>query len=203
MNKSNISLVTLAVSLLIGGNVLAASLSKADYKIGRDKIAFDYKSAQIGCDALSGNANDICVADAKGKKSVSLAELELSYKPTVKNEAEVRMAKADANYAVAIQRCDDLAGNPKDVCVKEAKAAKVSGNADAKAHLKNQQAVTTANEKTADANIKANAQMTTAQQEAATDKKDARYSVAKEKCDTFAGAVKDNCLAQIKTSFGK
>jgi uncharacterized protein with WD repeat len=203
MNKSNISLITLAISLLVGGNVLAASLSKADYKIGRDKIAFDYKSAKIGCDALSGNANDICVADAKGKKSVSLAELEFNYKPTVKHESEIRVAKAEANYDVAIQRCDDMAGNTKDICVKEAKAAKVSGKADAKAHLKNQQAASTANETISDANAKANAQMTSAQKEAATDKNDAQYKVAKEKCDAFSGAVKDNCLTQIKPSYGK
>ena len=42
------------------------------------------------------------------------------------------MAKAETTYAVAKERCDDLSGNPKDVCVKEAKAAEVKAKADAK-----------------------------------------------------------------------
>ena len=33
------------------------------------------------------------------------------------------MKKAEAEYEVAKERCDDLAGNAKDVCVKDAKAA--------------------------------------------------------------------------------
>ena len=35
------------------------------------------------------------------------------------------------------------------------------------------------------------------------DKTDAQYAVAKEKCDTFAGAAKDNCLMQARAQFGK
>jgi hypothetical protein len=37
------------------------------------------------------------------------------------------MAKVDADYAVAKEKCDDFSGNAKDVCVKEAKAAQVKG----------------------------------------------------------------------------
>jgi hypothetical protein len=36
----------------------------------------------------------------------------------------VESAKADAQYAVAKEKCDDLSGEQKDACVKEAKAAK-------------------------------------------------------------------------------
>ena len=32
---------------------------------------------------------------------------------------------------------------------------------------------------------------------------DAQYAVAKEKCDSFSGAAKDNCLSQAKAQFGK
>ena len=34
-------------------------------------------------------------------------------------------AKADATYNVAKEKCDDKAGNAKDVCVQEAKAIEV------------------------------------------------------------------------------
>jgi hypothetical protein len=44
-----------------------------------------------------------------------------SGKAADRNHVMVTQAKAD--YLVAKERCDDLAGNAKDVCVKEAKAA--------------------------------------------------------------------------------
>ena len=40
--------------------------------------------------------------------------------------------KADAEYDVAKEKCDDLAGNAKDVCVKDAKAAREKAKTSAK-----------------------------------------------------------------------
>ena len=37
---------------------------------------------------------------------------------------------------MAKQKCDDLSGNPKDVCVKEAKAARTTAKADATVQMK-------------------------------------------------------------------
>ena len=47
-----------------------------------------------------------------GKQKVADAELEAAYKPGAKNTYEVSVAKADANYAVANERCDDKDGTP-------------------------------------------------------------------------------------------
>ena len=46
-------------------------------------------------------------------------------------------AAAAADYKVARARCDSITGNPKDVCVAEAKAARVRAEADATAQYKN------------------------------------------------------------------
>ena len=112
---------------------MAQGMAKADYQAGKGAITAEYKSARAACNSFSGNANDICVLEAKGKERVALAELEASYKPGAKTKYDARVAKAEADYSVAKERCDDLAGNPKDVCVKEAKAAQISAKADAKA----------------------------------------------------------------------
>jgi hypothetical protein len=54
----------------------------------------------------------VCVAEAKGKKSVAQTELEANYKPSVKaSRYDANVAKADSNYSVAIEKCDDKAGN--------------------------------------------------------------------------------------------
>lgn len=46
-------------------------------------------------------------------------------------------AQAARDYALARTRCDSLTGNPKDVCVAEARAARVFLEANATAHYKN------------------------------------------------------------------
>jgi hypothetical protein len=203
MNNSNIKLLAVTIALAFSAGAMAQNVTKAGYKAGKERISAEYKTAKASCDSLAGNAKDICAAEAKGRDKVALADLEASYKPTEKNHYEVRVAKAEAAYGVAIQKCDDLSGTPKDVCVKEAKAAQVTAKADAKAHLKITDAETTANETSADAQSKANEKTSEARQDARVDKVDAQYTVAKEKCNTFAGNAKDSCLAQVKTRFGK
>ena len=59
------------------------------------------------------------------KEAKAKAEAEAAYANTPKARESARVAHAQASYDVAIEKCDDLAGNTKDVCVKEAKAALV------------------------------------------------------------------------------
>jgi hypothetical protein len=202
MNKFTINSNTLALGFALSAvaslgfafsnGALAESLSKNDYKAGKENIAVEYKLAKANCAPLAGNPKDICLAEAKGKERVGLAELEASYKPSAKSHYEALVAKAEATYAVANEKCDDLAGNVKDVCVKEAKAAETTAKADAKAQLKTSAAKTTAKEKAKDA-----------RKDATADKLDAQYKVAKEKCDDMAGNVKDACLNDAKAKYEK
>lgn len=203
MKKSNLSAIVIAISLVFSASAMAQGISKDEFKSDKDKISADYKAAKAACASLSSNAKDICIVDAKGKEKVSKAELDERYKPSVKAQYEVRVAKAEAAYALEKEKCDDLAGNPKDVCVKEAKAAEVAAKADAKVQMKSTDANATAKEKTGEARAKAATQTTDARNDAATDKQDAQYKVEKEKCDSLAGAAKDTCLAQAKTRFNK
>ena len=134
MRKLNIRAVAAAIALAFSAGALAAqAMSKDEYKAGRDKIAAEYKSAQTTCNSLAANAKDICMAEAKGKQKVARAELEASNKPGNKTRYAVSVAKAQADYAVAKEKCDDKAGNDKAACVKEAKAAEARAKADAKA----------------------------------------------------------------------
>ncbi|MES2877841.1 MAG: hypothetical protein V4713_05410 [Pseudomonadota bacterium] len=205
MNKSNkkFSAIALAAGLVFSAGVMAQSMTKNDYKNNKATISADYTSAKTACASFSGNAKDICVLEAKGKEKIAKAELEASYKPTVKTHYNARVAKAEADYAVSKERCDDLAGNPKDVCIKEAKAALTTATANAKLQMKTTDANEKANETTTDANNKANTKVAEARTDATTEKRDAQYKVAAEKCDAFAASAKDNCLAQAKTKYSK
>lgn len=203
MNKLNSSAIALALGVAFSAGAMAQAMSKHDYQAGKDNIAAAYKAGKAGCASLSGNANDICIAETKGREQIAIAELDAGYKPARKARYQVRVAKAEAGHAVAIERCDDLAGNAKDICVKEAKAAQTIAKAEAKAQLKTSDANDTANEKSADARSEADSKAADARKDAAADTLDAQYGVAKEKCDTYAGTAKDHCLNQAKLNFGK
>ena len=45
--------------------------------------------------------------------------------------SKARIARTEADYAVAKERCDDQAGDAKEVCLKEAKAAEAAAKANA------------------------------------------------------------------------
>ena len=166
--------------------------SKSNYDQAVKDADAQYKVAKQTCSSLSGNAKDICLAEAKGKNSVAKADAEAAYKNTAKARENARVVHAQAIYNVAVEKCDDLAGNPKDVCVKEAKAELVKGKSNAKvdrvASDTNRDAATTQ----ADARKDANA-----------DKREAEYKVAIEKCDALAGAAKDACVRSAKVQYGK
>ena len=119
--KTAIALMTLTVSCVCAGNALA--LTKDEYKTQKDRIEGDYKVSRDKCASLKANAKDICVAEAKGVEKTAKAELEAQYKPSPRNEQKVKDAKADAAYDVAKEKCDDLSGNAKDTCVKDARLA--------------------------------------------------------------------------------
>ena len=141
MNKLNISAIAAAIALAFSAGAMAAQgMSKDEYKAGKDKIAADYKSAIADCGSLSPNAKDVCMAEAKGKQKVAKAELAASNKPSDRTRHAVSIAKAEADYAVAKQKCGDKSGNDKKVCVKEAKAAETQAKADAKAQMQTSEA---------------------------------------------------------------
>ena len=130
----------LLIALLASSGIaLAGTASAADkgmtrdqYKAEKDKIDAEYKASMERCDSQTGNAKDICKAEAKGKQKAAKADVEAQHKGTAKARADARIAHADADYDVAKEKCDELTGNKKDVCMKDAKAAHAKAKADAK-----------------------------------------------------------------------
>ena len=181
-----------AAGLCLAGGVSAQTMNKDARDQAIKNAEAQYKTDKAACDGLKGNAKDICTEEAKGKEKVAKAEANAAYENTPKARENARLARADAIYEVAKEKCDDLAGNAKDVCVKEAKANFVKAKADAKVDRVATDAKQDAQQKTA-----------SAQREAAEDKNQANYKVAIEKCDSLAGAAKDACVRDAKAKFGK
>src|SRR4026207_2424404 len=121
-----------AAGLAFGQAAFGADrMSKEAYSAEKDKIDAEYKAEVERCDSQTGNAKDICKAQAKGKQKSAKADAEAQYRGTAKAQANARIAHADADYDVAKEKCDELTGNKKDVCMKDAKAAHTKAKADA------------------------------------------------------------------------
>jgi hypothetical protein len=203
MKKLTMNLMALALGVAFSSGAMAQAVTKEDYKAREQKIAAEYTTAKKTCDSLKDNKRDICLAEAKGNDSVARAELEALNKPSAKARHNVLVTKADAEYAVTKEHCDDLTENAKAVCLKEAKAKETSAKANADVQLKTVNANAEASTKTTDANNAAKATASDARKDAVEDKTAAQYEVEKTKCDAWTGSAKDTCLKQAKEHFGK
>ena len=159
----------------------AADLSRTDYRVAKTQIDDDYKVEKIACTALMSNARDVCIEEAKGREKNARAELEYRYTGSMHDMDKIAVVKAEAAYAVAKEKCDDFAGNDKDVCVKAARATEVGARADAKTAVQIREAKLDNTDK----------------------KRDADFNVAVERCDALAGAAKTSCVVEAKSRFYK
>ncbi len=193
MKKHARTLIAAVAAGLLATSAMA--LTDTEYKAAKDRISAEYKTSKQQCDTLKGNAKDVCVKEAKGKEDVAKAELDAQHKPSDKANRKVAEARADAAYDVAKEKCDDLKGNDKDVCVKDAKAAHVKAKEDAKVAAV--QAAPNDNPAAKAADV------AEARKEAATEKNDANYKAAKERCDALSGDAKSKCVDDMKRMYGK
>jgi hypothetical protein len=171
---------------------LAAPISKDAYDTAVKNAETQYKADKDACSSRGGNAKDMCLAEASAREKVAKADAEAEYKNTPKAREDARAARAEATYSVDKQKCDDLSGNAKDVCVKEANARMVRAKADAKVETV-----------AADTRDDATAKQAEARRKAEQDKRDADYKVAVEKCDSLSGAAKNTCVEDAKLRYGK
>jgi hypothetical protein len=175
------ALLALAVTLCCGAAQAANNFSKSVYNGAKDDIKATYKADRETCSKQSGNAKDICVEQAKGYEKIALARLEYNYTGTPKDEMKLHEAVYEARYDVAKEKCDDLAGDAKGLCEREAKTARDKAKADTKANKKITDAAIDAEE----ARMKAD------------------YKLASAKCDTLAGEAKDVCVASAKARYNE
>jgi hypothetical protein len=130
MKKPLLAVVLCATCFAMSG---ANALTQNEYKVAKEKIEADYKVDKAKCDTLKDNAKDVCMQEAKGHEKVAKAELEQQYKPSAAHARKVAVEKADMNYEVAKEKCDDQSGDAKSACVNQAKADHEKAKAQIKA----------------------------------------------------------------------
>lgn len=182
MKKIIIGLLFASANLgLVSTAIGATNEARATYQAEKQRASADYKAAREKCKTLSGNPKDVCVEEAKAAEKKSKADAEAKYKNTDKERMKARKVAADADYDVAKAKCDAKAGNEKDVCLQEAKAAQTKAKSEAEMKK----------------------DVGEARSEAREEKSDANYKVAIEKCDSLSGPAKDACVASAQSKYGK
>ncbi|WPL18167.1 hypothetical protein Thiowin_03226 [Thiorhodovibrio winogradskyi] len=203
MRNLNTTAIAVAIGLVFSAGAMAQSLSRSDYEAEEARIADAYKSDKAECNSQSGNKKDICIAEAKGNEKIAKAELEARAEPSAKNDYNVLIAMADADYRVSKEKCNDQEANARDVCIKEAKAAETRAKAEAEVRMKTWKADKSAEETSAEASMQAKEDGIDARQDAAREIIDADYAVAIEKCDAMDGDVKARCVDAAKAKFNQ
>lgn len=91
-------------------NKVLTTKAKADYEVAKEK-----------CDDKSGNDKDVCIKEAKAVETKALADAKLG-KQIGEARKDAVEDKRDAEYKVAVEKCDAMSGDAKSSCISGAKA---------------------------------------------------------------------------------
>jgi hypothetical protein len=85
------------------------------------KAETNYAVAMKRCDDKSRNAKPVCLKEAKAVEVKALADARMA-KEIGEARTDAANAKRDADYTVAVEKCDAIAGDAKAGCLQAAKA---------------------------------------------------------------------------------
>jgi hypothetical protein len=89
-------------------------------KVLEAKAKSAYAVAKEKCDDQKGNAKDVCVKEAKAIEVKALADAKMG-KEIGEAKKEASEDKRDADYKVAVEKCDAMTGDAKASCIAAAK----------------------------------------------------------------------------------
>ncbi|WP_145891082.1 hypothetical protein [Caenimonas sedimenti] len=166
-------------------------MSKDAHRAQGKSIEAHYDAAQARCKPLKHNAKEVCLVKARGARDVAMAELEMQYRPTAKNDERLRVTRAEAAHALAREMCEPLDGNAKDVCRKDAKAVLAQAKAEAKLQT------------AAVEDSLRSTRVVEERTEAEDRQRAALFAAARERCDALAGEQRADCMINANKRFGK
>ena len=183
--------IAILAAAFVGVAAHATPMSREAYKAQEVRIEAEYDAAQARCKPLKGNARDVCNEQVRGARDIQQAELALQYKPTADNDEKLRVAKAEAIYAVSLQKCKPLDGNAREICRKDAKAVYAGAKAEAKL-----QKDVVAQQMRSDGIVRDR-----------TDREDkiaeTQFNAARERCEMLPAEGRDVCMQDARRRFGK
>ena len=95
--------------------------AKDQSKVAVAKAESTYAVAKEKCDDQSGNEKDVCVKAAKAIEVRSLADSKMGTKIS-EARTDATQSKVDADYKLAAEKCESMAGDAKAACITSAKS---------------------------------------------------------------------------------
>ncbi|HEU4458083.1 MAG TPA: hypothetical protein VFR90_03070 [Methylibium sp.] len=90
-------------------------------KLAEIRAKATYEVAEERCDDRSGNAKDVCVAEAKAVLARAQADIKLAAESgKLRNEAA--KTRDEAGYKAEAEKCDSLSGDARSACMTSARA---------------------------------------------------------------------------------
>jgi hypothetical protein len=112
-----------AARVRVEGDATAAykNTLKAHTQARIDIAEAEYEVGKARCGNKAGNDKDVCIKLAKATRVAAIADAKAD-KKAIDARAEAADAKRDAEYKLALQRCDAAGGATRQACVTQAKA---------------------------------------------------------------------------------
>jgi hypothetical protein len=128
MKNLNIRVMALAVGLAYSVCAMAEdtsseSMSKEQYESLENNLRAEYRLTKVQCHSLSLFASYLCILKARNKKDIAITELDANYKSSTKAHYNTCIAKPDADYDVAREKCEGLTGTSMDAYRSDAKVS--------------------------------------------------------------------------------
>jgi len=201
------ALLATAAGASFAAPTFALNHDPASYRNATQKASTDYNAAVQKCDGMKDNNKDICMAEAKLARNKAEATALAKYSTSPAARQKARASLADAEYALAKERCDDKSGADKDECMSNAKSVHTAALADAKADRgSNAGASTSASgtsatgtSSTSTSGASSTGATAAGGLVAGTDTRDPAKAAAVDKC-AQAGDSKTGCLIETKPS---
>lgn len=119
---------TISSRLLLAGLLAAATavhaesgrLSDAERDAMQQRIEATAKSDREACEPLHGNKQDVCELQAKWRERIARAELEFRHSGSDADRANVVDVKAEAEFEIERERCEDRPANSQEACKRQA-----------------------------------------------------------------------------------
>jgi len=183
------TLLATAASASFAAPTVGLNHDPATYRNATQKAATEYKQAVEKCDAMKANDKDVCMAEAKLARMKTESAALSKYSNSTISREKARTSMADAEYALAKERCDDKSGADKDECVNNAKSVHTAALADAKAGRAPASGASGAAGATAAGGLVTG-----------TDTRDPAKAAAVDKCAQAGADSKTGCLIETKPS---
>jgi hypothetical protein len=139
-------LIVLLVAAAFLGPALAQS-AEPPVALEFERIDAEFAAARERCSDLAGQTKDVCVAEAHAARQIRKAEVAARRQGTVKARYDAQVARAEAEFGVAKERCAVHAGATREACVADARLQEAHAKDAARRARREAEARETANPK--------------------------------------------------------